>query len=114
MNETGARHGWQGLADSLRAQIRAGDYRPGERFPAEEALRQEHGLSRTSVRRAVGQLVAEGLVEIRPPVGTFIPERVDTVLIGIDDRVTAATALTVTWADGSATTYPAGTRFAPR
>ncbi|WP_218566409.1 GntR family transcriptional regulator [Vallicoccus soli] len=49
--------------------------RPGDALPSERQLCEEHGVSRITVREAVGQLVAEGvLVRVRGK-GTFVAER---------------------------------------
>ena len=53
------------LAD-LRRRIREGHF--AEKFPTDETLVQEYGVSRHAVREAVRHLVAEGLVERRPGV----------------------------------------------
>jgi DNA-binding GntR family transcriptional regulator len=105
---------WKRLADHLGHQIRTGEYRHGDKLPTELRLQKEHGLSRTTVRVAIAQLRAEGLVETRRAEGTFVAAAPDTIRLAAGDWVTAACALTVTWADGSRTSYPAGTRFGPR
>ena len=58
------------IADMRRRIIR-GDIQPGEPL-SELALAEEFGVSRTPVREALKQLQTEGLVEIRPRVGTFV------------------------------------------
>lgn len=72
---------WRQLADQLRARILGGELRPGQALPSEERLRQETGLSRNTIRRAVLTLRAEGLVLVDPPRGTFVrqPEQMTTV-----------------------------------
>ncbi|GGA61596.1 GntR family transcriptional regulator [Pseudoclavibacter endophyticus] len=55
----------------LRRLVLSGDYPPGTQL-AEVALAQEFDVSRTPVREALKQLENEGLVEIRPKVGTFV------------------------------------------
>jgi DNA-binding GntR family transcriptional regulator len=45
--------------------------RPGEKVTA-EGLSQRFGVSRTTVKTALDQLAVEGLVDVRPQVGTFI------------------------------------------
>jgi DNA-binding GntR family transcriptional regulator len=47
---------------SLRGDLRAGLYRPGDRLREEEVARRL-GVSRTPVREALGRLVAKGLLE---------------------------------------------------
>ena len=44
---------------------------PGEKVTA-ESLSQRFGVSRTTVKAALDQLAVEGLVNVRPQVGTFI------------------------------------------
>ncbi len=68
------------VADRLRARIIAGDLETGVGL-SEIALAAEYGVSRTPVREALKQLQTEGLVEIRPRVGTFVstPTRADIV-----------------------------------
>ena len=114
--ETGDRSKWKRLADHLRQQIQAGQYQYGDRLPSEARLQQEHGVSLTTVRLAIARLRSEGLVENRAPKGTFVVGSSPAELeeLGASDWVTAPAALTVTRADGSRATYPAGTRFGPR
>ncbi|MCQ4160194.1 GntR family transcriptional regulator [Roseomonas sp. GC11] len=56
----------------LRDRIAGGDVAAGSRLPGEPDLAAEHGVSRVTIRRALDQLAAEGLVERRPGVGTFV------------------------------------------
>ncbi|WP_416968105.1 GntR family transcriptional regulator [Streptomyces sp. 4F14] len=58
------------IAD-MRERIIRGAVGPGAPL-SEIALAQEFGVSRTPVREALKQLQTEGLVEIRPRVGTFV------------------------------------------
>lgn len=57
--------GWRELADELRERIRRGVYPPDTPLPSEVHLVQEFGLSRTTVRRAIAQLKAEGLILVQ-------------------------------------------------
>src|SRR5699024_2189731 len=59
------------LLSQLREQVLNGSYNPKEVIP-EQALAETFGVSRTPVREALKQLENEGLVEIRPQVGTFV------------------------------------------
>ncbi len=56
----------------LRERIGAGTPAAGTRLPGEAALARTHGVSRVTVRRALDQLAAEGLVTRRPGSGTFV------------------------------------------
>ncbi|MDQ8702520.1 GntR family transcriptional regulator [Streptomyces sp. LHD-70] len=55
----------------MRRRIIEGGIEPGAPL-SELALADEFGVSRTPVREALKQLQTEGLVEIRPRVGTFV------------------------------------------
>ncbi|GLU46160.1 GntR family transcriptional regulator [Nocardiopsis ansamitocini] len=55
----------------MRGRIISGSIEPGSPL-SELALAEEYGVSRTPVREALKQLQTEGLVEIRPRVGTFV------------------------------------------
>ncbi len=55
----------------MRRRIIDGAIQPGALL-SELALAEEFGVSRTPVREALKQLQTEGLVEIRPRVGTFV------------------------------------------
>jgi len=58
----------------LRDQIVRGQYRMGELIPKEEELCNQFGVSRITVRRALADLEAEGLVEKRQGRGTFVSQ----------------------------------------
>ncbi|MCU0831670.1 MAG: GntR family transcriptional regulator [Rhizobiaceae bacterium] len=51
--------------DRLRAQIHGGLLLPGEKLPAERALAETFGISRVTLREALGALEAEGYITIR-------------------------------------------------
>lgn len=63
------------LATLLREKIVSRTYRPRDRFPSESELVREYGLSRMTVRQAVGGLEQEGLIRREPGRGTFVTER---------------------------------------
>lgn len=63
------------IAGDLRAQISSGELPPGAQLPTELELAGKHGVARQTVRQAVAQLVAEGLVVSRRPRGHFVRER---------------------------------------
>lgn len=48
------------------------DWRPGDRLPTEDALIDEFGVSRITVRRAIANLAARGLVVTRRGQGSFV------------------------------------------
>jgi DNA-binding GntR family transcriptional regulator len=61
------------VAERLREAIIRGEYRPGTAL-SEVALAEAFRTSRTPIREALKQLQVEGLVEVRPRVGTFVTE----------------------------------------
>ena len=54
-----------GLADRLVTAIAVGTYSPGERLPPERELAMSLGVSRATLRQALQQVTALGLVEAR-------------------------------------------------
>ncbi|WP_188187508.1 GntR family transcriptional regulator [Nonomuraea sp. SYSU D8015] len=65
---------WHAIAAELREAIRSGAYPPGTKIPKEEELERQFGCSRTTVRRAVAQLTAEGLLQPVRKGGTTVRE----------------------------------------
>jgi DNA-binding GntR family transcriptional regulator len=59
------------LIEEIRRRIIAGEISPGVNI-SELAIAEEFGVSRTPVRETFKQLQTEGLIEIRPRVGTFV------------------------------------------
>lgn len=53
---------YQALAADLREEIASGRFTPDRRMPTEAELSESYGVSRQTVRRALQDLVAEGLV----------------------------------------------------
>jgi GntR family transcriptional regulator / MocR family aminotransferase len=64
------------LAGQLRAAMRDGRMRAGERLPSSRALATITGVSRTVVTEAYQQLYAEGWLEGRHGSGTFVADMV--------------------------------------
>lgn len=60
------------LADQIRRDIASGLYPAGQRIPPETTLCKTSGLALLTVRRAMGVLVDEGLLERFPGRGTFV------------------------------------------
>lgn len=73
MSDTGARlPKYHRIADALRDQIRTGSLKAGDRLPAETAIANTHATSVPTVRQAMSVLRAEGLIESRHGIGTFV------------------------------------------
>lgn len=63
------------VADDLRAEIRSGGLRPGDKLPGEAEMAEVYGVSRDTIRRATSELSEEGLLVILHGRGTFVAER---------------------------------------
>lgn len=57
------------LRVDLAARINRGEFRPGDRLPAERELAEEFGVARSVVRQALGRLARDGLVVSMYPRG---------------------------------------------
>ena len=62
------------MAEIIREQIRLGKLKPGDCLPSERELSDQAGISRMTVRQALGYLIREGLLVARPGLGTFVAE----------------------------------------
>lgn len=63
------------LQRALRDRIMTGRYAPGSQFPSEGELVEQFSVSRTTVRSALAALEAEGLIQRRWGVGTFVADQ---------------------------------------
>lgn len=63
------------IAADLRDRIANGDLAPGARVEPEPELMARYGVSRATVRQALGGLVADGTLEIRRGLGTYVRQR---------------------------------------
>ena len=65
------------IAQSIRRQIDEGLIAMGEALPSERELCEITGVSRVTIRKAVGQLIDEGLLWRKQGSGTFVAERIE-------------------------------------
>lgn len=63
---------YQQLAEQLRKNITADEYMVGDLFLTEKKICSEFQVSRATANKAISILIAEGLLEIRKGIGTFI------------------------------------------
>ncbi|MGE0349938.1 FadR/GntR family transcriptional regulator [Hydrogenophaga sp.] len=68
------------LRDTILDQLQAGQWRPGDRLPTERELASRFNVSRTTVRKALLELKAQGLIEQTVGSGTFVTEHVSARL----------------------------------
>lgn len=66
---------YEQVADAVRAQIKAGVYRPGDRIPSVRKLRDQHNISLTTALSALRVLEDSGLIKARPQSGHFVSPR---------------------------------------
>ncbi|MGW6541913.1 GntR family transcriptional regulator [Streptomyces massasporeus] len=66
---------WPQVADELRRRLDAGQYPPGERFPAVVELAAELDVAPSTVQKAVAALRAEGRLFTILGRGSFVASR---------------------------------------
>jgi DNA-binding GntR family transcriptional regulator len=70
--------------DTVLEAIREGEFAPGDQLPPEEDLATSLGVSRHTLRRALGNLEMMGLIERSHGGGTFVAQRRPVVDIPLD------------------------------
>lgn len=63
---------YQQVAERLKTQIDAGDFEPGDKLPSHADLAVAFGVGVTTVKRALRQLQADGLIVTRQGQGAFV------------------------------------------
>lgn len=63
------------LSEWIRKRIRSGEFKDGDKLLSENELARRFGISRQTVRQAVGTLVNEGLLTRRQGSGTYVSYR---------------------------------------
>jgi DNA-binding GntR family transcriptional regulator len=69
---------YQQVYSAITDAIRSGRLRPGDRLPTERQFCEQLEVSRATVRRALGQLVEEGIVEAQVGRGSFVRAALDS------------------------------------
>lgn len=57
---------------AAKKSLATGQLRPGDRFPSVRALSAELKINPNTAHKVVAQLVNEGLLEVRPGIGTLV------------------------------------------
>ncbi len=70
------------LQEAIRREITNGNYQPDDPLPTELELQKQYSVSRETVRKAVNELVAIGLLEKRRGKGTYVSRPKITHRIG--------------------------------
>lgn len=63
---------WAVIAETLRREIAAGAYGPGDKLPSEAELARRFGVNRHTVRHALAELALAGEVRSRRGAGVFV------------------------------------------
>src|SRR5690242_6044915 len=87
----GARY--ERLAALLRERINSGELAVGQRLPSEKDLQDEYGMARETIRKAVGLLRSEGLVEVGQGHGTLVRQRGEQQVIKLAKGERATTRM---------------------
>ncbi len=59
---------------AVKRAVVAGQLRPGDAFPSVRALSQELRINPNTAHKIVAALTSEGLLEVRPGIGTLVAE----------------------------------------
>lgn len=71
------------LTAAIRRAIEDGDLRPDDALPSEREIASRAGVSRVTVRKAIGALVEDGTLRHRHGSGTFVARPVTRVEMGL-------------------------------
>lgn len=63
---------YEEIAEDIRNGILQGKYNPNEQLPLEKEMCEQYGVSRITIKKAVDELVIQGLVIKRRGSGTFV------------------------------------------
>lgn len=63
------------VAIHLREKIKGGEWKDGERFPTETALVELYGVSRSTIREALKELLNQGFIYTQRGKGSFVANR---------------------------------------
>jgi len=79
---------WRQIFGEIEREIADGRHLPGARLPTEQALTARFGVNRHTVRRAMEELEAAGLVRVEQGRGSFVAEDVLDYRLGARTRFT--------------------------
>jgi len=66
------------LKESIISDIEKGILKPGNQIPSQHELCEKHGISHMTVRRAINELITEGVLYSIPGKGIYIAEKTRT------------------------------------
>ncbi|MBC7320576.1 GntR family transcriptional regulator, partial [bacterium] len=62
------------IAETLRNEIKSGNFKPGDQLPTEGELCRLYNVSRGTIQKALNLLVSEGIISRRRGIGSFVRE----------------------------------------
>lgn len=62
------------IKEDLTLQVRSGSWRPGQEIPSEVELCRHYDVSRGTIRRAIAELVQQGVIHRRQGSGSFVSQ----------------------------------------
>jgi GntR family transcriptional regulator, uxu operon transcriptional repressor len=78
------------LREAILDKLSSRAWRAGQRLPTERALSEQHGLSRSTVRRVLQELKRQRLITQTVGSGTYVSEQADRVLDQLQRQRTAS------------------------
>ena len=63
------------IRNKLYREISSGQLKPGQFLPGEEEISRQYGVTRSTARRALGELERVGIIVRTPGKGTFVNDR---------------------------------------
>jgi GntR family transcriptional regulator len=79
--------------ESIQESISRGRFKPGDRLPREEDLANEIGVSRSTLREAMGFLETHGIISRRQGIGSFVTVPENSDFLGGLDRLQSLQSL---------------------
>jgi GntR family transcriptional regulator len=67
------------LKETIIGAIEQGDFGPGDQLPSQRELCHQYGMSHMTVRRAINELVNEGVIRAVPGKGLYVAEKTQFV-----------------------------------
>lgn len=72
----------QAIVESLKNRIREGEFGPGDQLPSEQQMLKEYAVSRLTLREALANLAALGIIEVRHGKGAFLQAKISVPALG--------------------------------
>ncbi|MEW5958994.1 MAG: GntR family transcriptional regulator, partial [Chloroflexota bacterium] len=79
------------LKETIIATITRGELTPGDQLPSQRDLCKQYGMSHMTVRRAINELINEGVIQAIPGKGLYVAEKTRVAdsnsLLGFDQQM---------------------------